>query len=257
MSEELTRLDLYWISIVLSVLKRKPFMYSSIRKFIDRQSMVIPGEVWNTGISISFYQMGYRNETSKSNQLRRNYLNKENAIELNDKLKERIDSGKAQTSLSLILNNKEKKISSQGFCMMGLVVNHNEQGIDIDIYYRVTEVIQKYLADLKFLSGEVIPILMDGIDAPLNSVSFTFSNIYASILYLPVVYQFVSPRHILEEVEKTDKLFHGRCISDLRRITKKSHNYTYRSRVLMFDHFKEFGKWHMKDTKDYLKEIDK
>lgn len=256
--KDLTRLEDRWMDFILEILPTKLFIFLGIRKMVKNKTLVIEGKDWNTGIEMKYHDMGYGVRSTKEQQLRRNYLNEEKCMEVNRALKRRIfKEKKKQSTLQLILQNKPKKGSSrgggdektnkhnQGFCMMGLVVSHfnidKKDMIYITINYRTTEMICKFLADLKFLHEVVIPMLLKDIDIPIKEVRFNFATVYLSVMFLPVVYQFIYPHEFLKGIDNKDPRFFKTAMTDLRGMVHSDHISSYRTKANMTLLFRRTG----------------
>ena len=269
MLKGLTKLENRWMDFILEILPTKLFIFLGIRKMVKNKTLIIKGSDWKTGIALDYHNMGYGVRSTKEQQLRRNYLNEEKCMEVNEALKRRIfGEKKKQTTLQLILHNKAKKGSSrgggdektnkhnQGFCMMGLVVSHfninKEDMIYITINYRTTEMICKFLADLKFLHEVVIPKLLEGIDLPIKEIRFNFATLYLSVMFLPVVYQFIYPHEFLKGIDEKDPRFFKTAMTDLKSMVYSDHVSSYRTKANMTNLFWRDGLQNVK-TKKFIK----
>lgn len=243
-----TPLEEFWASTVKSLLFEKGDTYVQIRKLFLNHSFSIPGEVFNTGIAMGYPLMGYANNTAKEKQLTRNYLNTEELDSANSRFVERINSKSKrnyQSCISARMGNLKKDSRSQGFCMQTITINYvgNYKGsgprLAIDLNYRSTELLNKFLADLKFLHEVVIPRLLDGIEIPITVVNFYFSMSYISLMYLPLLYRNESIYEILLELRRSDPQYFRLVLPATDKLMQKDTNYNYQSRLKQYNFFQK------------------
>ena len=235
----MTNLELAWISLASKLLSEPGDAYISIRKFFLGKVWKLSGDQWD-GVKYTTPDLGYRGNSTKKNQLRRNYLNEPLIIEANQALLSRVGK-KPQTSVSFPLQNiKKNHPSTMGFCMQNAVITHlnvgDNPGIFIDIFYRVTELFQKFPADLLFLSQDVIPLALEGVDVPIKGVSFHFSNIYLSAMFFPLLFKFEDPLKLLL-LAGEDPRYYRVLATATRKVLQETHNYTYQTRVKLHTDF--------------------
>jgi hypothetical protein len=207
-----------------------------LRKFVQGQTWVIPGDMWTEGKSLTFEQLDYT-EKNKMAQLMRNYYNAESIAEANTKLLSRFDGKKYQTSVAASTVGGQKKGDSQGHCMRTVVVTHftksvaGQDCITIDVMYRSTELIKKFGADLIYLQKHLIPKIIEGVPYPIKEVRFYFSNLFVSSLFLPILYYMKDPVKLLEKIRQADPEFYKRCFSQNRTFLEKEYgHFSYRTR---------------------------
>lgn len=208
-------------------------VYTGVRKIIPRLTFKLPYPCQG----LVYSDLMYRG--SKEAQLNRNYWNLESIEAGRNKLLER--SGKPHSSVTISMNAASKQSISQGFCMIALVLTVTNE-MRADMYYRSTEVIQKFAADLVFLSDR-LPQIFKGLPKP-DHVQFTFSNLYVSAMFLPIFLRFhPDPVGFFEALKISDPRFYKTCQSAVLKYFQKEHNYTYRTRVNLFEYWrKHLGK---------------
>lgn len=251
-----SRLVLEWLRLVsdLATTDHK-FTHHGMRRIVEDFSWEISGEIWRSGITVPYSGMGYKNDTSKHKQLARNYHNLEALEAANMKLKTRIQKKSSQTSVAVMMGAGKKSSLSMGFCMQSLVASHTKEGIRLVLFYRSTEVIQKFLADLKFLNEFIIPQLLKGVDhISVISVKFYFVNAYVSAMFFPLVYQLVDPVDFLKGIERVDKVFWRRAAVDAARMYRKDTIHSFRLHQNMLELYQSFKHIDHKKLKSYLKE---
>lgn len=245
MADRLEDIGEYWYQFICQVLYSLPPFYisSSGRKYVFDATMDVPGPAWERGFPFTMSDLGYRGEKSKMSQLKRIYLNKGALEEARKKLMERAKRKTEFTSVAVSTMAARKDKRSQGHCMVAIVVTHKPPQTFVTVYYRITEVVQKFGADLVFLSREVFPQLIPENLCPLKEVRFRFANAYFSPLFLPILYRYVDPSDFLAEMGKRldlntssleRALFRSCCrAAILPLIQKNPDHYKYRMRRRM------------------------
>lgn len=239
-----TKLEVQWAEYIRGLSVTPPAAYIQIRKMFTNLQFTVSWEDFD-GISLGFENMGYSKGPSKMNQLKRNYLNEEELIKARESFRSRLK--KSQSCITARFGNKEKDSRSQGFCMQTITINYLEKpepgtpGYVIELYYRSTELGQKFLADLKFLSEVVFPILVtDDMPQP-DLVRFKFSCAYLSTMFLPVVFQRIDVLEFMEGIRDHDpKWFTGSARSAVSKWMVEECGYNYRTRAKMHEVFREY-----------------
>lgn len=258
-----------WLDCLAGLGRSEPELHVAIRKMFRNVEWTITGEVWETGIPADWTQMGYAG-ASKLRQLERVYLEEQAAGKLNTVLRERIRKSLDQTSVSMQVENDyewddhsasvrmghgSKHHHSQGYCMQSIVVSqyqkksksNRNQRIYINVYYRSTEITQKFLADLKFLHERVFPLILEGVEGRVAEVTFYFANLYLSCLFHPIIYQWVSPSEWCE-ILSVEPVFHRKTVQALRKLLPEKHNYSFQTQAKMQDFFRKRVKRHLTPT---------
>lgn len=244
----MTDLEYWWTKFIFNLLEKKPGAYIQVRKLFQHAEWEVPWEIFKTGIDFPCIRMGYASDKTKMDQLRRNYFNEEAIDKVREAFKSRINSRGAkrlQTCVTTNMLNREKKVTSMGQCIQTLTLNYlsdgkGDEGFYIDINYRSTEVIQKFLADLKFLNDIVFPRLLEGIENPPHVVRFTFSSLYISVMFLPIFFQFFHVDETLESLRDSDSRYYSLAISAVEKWMKKETNYSFRTRVRSHETFRNY-----------------
>lgn len=231
---ELTPLEMVWRDWNLSHMMNELDGYCQVRKMGQHVSLTIPWEIFETGINIKYSDMMYANETSKVKQLTRNYFNEPELVRMRDLFLERMASpgGKShQSSISAKLGAEVKKKSSMGFCMQTITMNYLKDGcFSIDMNYRSTETVVKFLADLKYLHEILFPFILEGSPVKPDKVHFTFSVCYFSIEFLGMFFQFADAIETMEELEQRDPKYFRRCSAIMNSHMDPDLTSTYQTR---------------------------
>lgn len=253
---ERTRLVNHWLELVthLATTRELRFTHHGMRRIVEDVVWHVPAQVWDSGVPSGFSSMGYKNDSSKMKQLARNYFNHETVAAANAKLKKRMDKGSSQTSVAVMMGAGKKSSLSMGYCMQSIVASHTKEGIRVVAFYRSTEVIQKFFADLKFLHEFIFPQLFKGIDMNgLLSVRFQFVNAYVSAMFFPLVYQFEDPTAFLKRVERADKPFWRLAAVDAARMYRKDTVHSFRLHANMYEFYQTLKHVDHARLKKYLK----
>lgn len=175
--------------------------------------------------------LGYK--PVKVTRLMNLYYNKDEVAKAKAKLTQR--KGEEHSSVSILTRNMEKTHKqSQGWCIQNIVVSQTwRRGVcysTADVFYRSTEAIQKFGADLSLLKNvfeemEVIP-------AP---VRFYFANMYVSAVFFPLLFQFTPAVPFLKHVRRHDKQFHFLACKAVSRYLDPHNRYTYRAQVKQWE----------------------
>jgi len=221
-----------WCRIIWQAAAAPTLVITGVRKISSNFHFEI------TGLSGApdYKDLGYT--AAKGRQLERNYWNQELVDAGIEKLKGRKD--KPHTSVTIPLQGSEKDSRSQGHCMIAMVVTEIPKSSTVDIFYRSTELTQKFLADLIFLSHKLPPVF-EAMEIEPSVIRFHFANVYLSAVFAPIFLRYESnPGGFFDYLELKDPKFYRTYGLATRRFFNETHNYTYRSRVKQFEYFKEF-----------------
>lgn len=240
-----TKLEKHWAEFVGRLCIQEPEAYVQIRKIFRDISWEVPMGDFD-GVSLQPENLGYARGDSKIRQLKRNYLNVEELERARDSLASRIKGGKKQSCITARFGNQEKDSRSQGFCMQSITLNHisnplpGHHKLVVELYYRSTEVGQKFFADLMFLKEVVFPILLEGLPDP-DGVRFKFSTLYLSSMFLPIILQIVPVLETLEGIKSGDPKWFSRCVRiAIAKWMVEECGYTYRTRAKMHVLFRNY-----------------
>lgn len=215
-----------------------------VRKIMLDYSFDLPMQALRDN-TLSYVDLGYKGDgSSKERQLMRNYWNLEAIEAAVDKLKVR--ENMHHSSVAITLNNQAKGSASQGFCMQVMVIVVNPKQSEVLIYYRSTEFVKKFMADLIFFSRK-LPELFDRMNIKPQSIKFRFANGYLSTEDLPLYIIFEDrPVSFLRHMELYDPKFFKGCVSALLRFSREDWVYSFQTAQKMADF------WRIKMTPDKL-----
>lgn len=240
-----TKLENRWAEFVADLCTRPPEAYVQIRKIFRDVTWEVNWEDWD-GLSLKPENMGYAPNDSKIRQLKRNYLSIEELDRARESLADRIASGKQQSSITARFGNQEKDGRSQGFCMQTITLSHilkpepGKPQFVVELYYRSTEVGQKFFADLMFLEEVVFPILLEGLPRP-DVIRFKFSTAYLSSMFMPIILQVVPVSETLRMIKDRDPKWFSRCLRvAVEKWMVEECGYGYRTRAKMHILFRNY-----------------
>lgn len=247
----------WWTQLLRHVSRMDARVYSGVRKIVDDLHWEFPGsEFFRSDPGITFSDLCFT-ERGKMGQLSRNYLN---ILEW-DKAVAKVQSrkGKPHTSVAIRLTALGKDSRSQGHCMQALVLSMTRDCNTIDIFYRSTEVTQKFCADLLFFHRTIqerllSPLGMAGDD--IKCVRFHFANAYLSCVFIPVAFRFMGDAvEYLEEFRSSDPRFwRTSCMVAARYMrTVNVYNYMTQKKQYLAMHIPEMDAIRGQ-LKSYLKE---
>jgi hypothetical protein len=213
----------------------KGLAYTGVRKIAANVSWELPGDQLEHNLTYS--DINYKQ--TKHKQLLRTYWNQEAVDAAIEKMKDR--QGAFHTSVAIPLVNLEKKKTSQGHCMQTMVITHLASGYSsVDIYYRSTELIQKFLADMVFFSIMLPPVFKKMKIEP-EVIRFKFANVYLSAVFSPIWIRYEDDLvGFFKDLESNDPGFFRRFGLATRRLLRENHNYGYRTQAAMFEYYKRY-----------------
>lgn len=224
----------HWKQLIWAAAAHPTLVISGVRKIAQDLTFEIPGSALSK--DLDYTDICYT--AAKGRQLTRNYWNQEGVDAAVEKLLSR--RGKDHSSVSIQLQGGAKDSRSQGFCMQNMVITVTPNLSTVDIYYRSTELVQKFLADLIFFSN-VLPPIFERLGIEPKVIRFKFANVYLSAVFMPIFIRYEDDPHgFFKHLQKHDPKFFRTCGLATRRFFNETHNYTYRTRVKMFEYWKEY-----------------
>jgi hypothetical protein len=161
-----------WVDFVHRLAFEKPRYYSGPQKILQGQTWKVKRDDFFDD-SLSLQSFGYSDNGNKMSALKRNYFNKEKVRAARKLVKQKWEQ-RTYGSAGFPLTHQVKH--NQDFCMQACTVTHFPSGgLEVCIFYRVTEPIKKFGADLIFLRDIVLP-RFDRVKS-IEHVTFMFSNI--------------------------------------------------------------------------------
>lgn len=223
-----------WKRLVYDLAASPTLCISGVRKIVANVTWSIStADLY--ACKVEFEDLSYKQ--AKFRQLVRNYWDEESIAAAMQKVADRHDM--PHTSVAFQLKNGEKDVRSQGYCMQNLVMTTTPKTCEVDIFYRSTEVLQKFLADLIFFK-KMFPAMFAIAGREPTIIRFHFANAYLSAMFLPILFRFdTTPEEFFKNLAK-DAKFNRTCRSATSKFFQPSHSYTYQKRVIMFDYAKNY-----------------
>lgn len=144
------------------------------------------------------------------------------------KLAERSD--REHTSVSILTRNLEKTDQrSQGWCIQNITISRAIKGktteVTADVFYRSTELIQKFGADLSLVNR-----VFEDLEVEPSVTRFYFANAYVSAVFFPLLFQFTDGVKFLRHLKKHDPKFHELSCKAMSQFFRPVETYNYRTR---------------------------
>lgn len=228
-------IDYHWGQIITQSLSRPQIYNTGVgNRYVSNWIYTIPGEDWAKEIQFNVNDLGYKGDRAKMQQLCRNYYTPEKVEEAKLKIQARlerkmdlssvgihqmdfdldmdlaIDCGEVDSDPEFCSSAfstggpSKKRKASMGACMVALTLTHIKKTkhgkgqTSISVFYRSTEVVQKFGADLLFLKNIIFPALVPVDIQPITEVNFHFTNTYFSPAFVPVLYKYMSPIELIK-----------------------------------------------------------
>lgn len=207
-------------------------MVTGVRKVAFDQRMVL---TWDQLVNcpLTYEDIGFT--AAKGRQLERIYWPQEDFQAAIEKLRSRVS--KPHSSVAVQMASGVKDSRSQGYCLQNMVITQTPKHLHIDIFYRSTEAIAKFLADLIFFSRKLPPLF----DRKPTHITFHFANSYVSALFAPILLRYHSkPLDFFIQVSKEDPKFFRTFGLSTRRNFGDINPYSYRTRSKMWDYQHQF-----------------
>lgn len=228
-----------WIVHCLELAAKPADLYSGCRKIIFGQQLTF-GEVFDAEDPIVLEDCGYTK--NKLGHLVRGYLHpesKEMAIKLWDLRRTKPSYGSVgMTTYNHFIKNdfvkKSKRASVMGPCIQSLVITQVKGGkkasYRIDAFYRTTEILKKFPADLIFIRD----VLLDGFNfegMEFQGLTCHFANVTVHPQYFVTLIPLLEdPIRELERIKAVDRYFYDWIVK-------------WTSRYLVPEHFRGIQKF--------------
>jgi hypothetical protein len=221
-----------WIRHVLKLSKREADIYAGCRKILMGVQLRFH-DLWDEEDPLELKDAGYTK--AKMSHLRRLYLHEESkamAITLwNERRKKTSYGSVGFTCYNHLLKNdptkKSKRASVMGPCLQSVVITQLKGGkkarYSIDVFYRTTELLKKFPADLVFLRD----VLLEGFDfegMEFEGLTCHFANVTVHPQYfVTAIPELEDPFKSLERIKKKDKYFYEWLIKWTARYLCEEH----------------------------------
>ena len=185
--------------------------------------------------SIDLRRLGYT--IAKLAQLKRVYWNPDLPMYL-----KRYAQVKVGNSIAVPMTCGTKQRTSKGHCMQVFILTKYPKHTEVDLFYRSTELCQKFLADLVFLNEQ-----FGQLDLPIGTITLHISHGYVHTLYGPIFLDLLGKNFLLH-CRKHDPRLYNLFVHGCKKYFDDP-VYTYRTRQKMQKRF-----WQLpEDLIDYLR----
>lgn len=208
------------VDLIKHAVAQPTFLLNGVRKIIQGFSWTEP----NGLRPIDVTQLGYTKV--KMTRLTTLYYNAEEVAKAKAKLKSRHNA--AHSSVAIAMRGDEKRDQrSQGHCLLSVVISvatgpRGRRDITADVFYRSTEVIQKFHADLVLIKK-----VFDDLGIDPKPVRFHFANLYISAVFFPLLFSHTDGVAFLKHIRKHDRPFHHIASRGTSRYLSPGMNYKY------------------------------
>ena len=206
-----------WAKEVLRLCSMEADFYSGCRKIIQgRQTKFM--DLWDYDDPLILEDCGYT--SAKMSHLRRLYLHEESiemAVKLWNLRRTKTSYGSVSfTTYNHLLKNdivkKSKRASVMGPCIQSVCITQIKGGgkakYSIDAFYRTTEILKKFPADLVFIRDELLKDF-DFKGMEFMGMTCHFANVTVHPQYFSTIIPHLEdPIRELEKIKKKDKYFY-------------------------------------------------
>lgn len=195
--------------------------------------------------------LGYGKQ--KVTRLMNVYYNAEEVAAAKAKLTER--KGNPHSSVSVLMRNQSKDSRSQGWCIQNIVVSTDRWGnATADVFYRSTELIQKFGADFTLINR-----VFRDLEVEPYKIRMYFANAYVSAVFFPLLFRTYDGIELLRFAEEKDPEFWFLAAKTVSRYLDPNNRYSYKAQVRQWNFAQEldrkpFDKYLMKKIPEYHKE---
>lgn len=185
--------------------------YTGCRKIITGKMLIFNGNEVKDDLTIQ--DCGFTK--SKLTMLRRLYLHQESHAAAQALWERRVGQGKYGSVGFTCYNHfvksdptkKSKRASVMGPCIQSVTLTlMNDRSTVVDAFYRTTELLKKFPADLVFLRDELLPPFKI---TNLNKIRFHFANMTVHPMYwVTVIPSLSDPIGAFEEIKDHDRRFY-------------------------------------------------
>lgn len=203
-----------WIEAVTRMSLMKADLFSGARKILETRKLTFY-DLWDEEDPLTLADCGYTR--NKLGLLIKGYLHPESkaaALKLWEERRKKPSYGSVGfTTYNHFLKNdivkKSKRASVMGPCIQSVVITQlSQRSYKIDVFYRTTELLKKFPADLVFIRD----ILLDGFDfSGMEFMGMTchFANVTVHPQYFSTAIPHMKkPIKELEKIKEKDKHFH-------------------------------------------------
>jgi len=212
------------VGLIKHAVAQPTFVLHGVRKIVQGISWIEPELPPALDI---LRDLGYK--PVKITRLMNLYYNREEVSKAKAKLTQR--QGEEHSSVSILTRNMEKTHpQTQGWCIQNIVISETwrrkERIVTADVFYRSTEAIMKFGADLSLLHN-----IFNELGVTPKPVRFYFANLYVSAVFFPLLFRHTDGVKFFEHIRRHDKAFWWLSTKAVSRYLDPVNRYTYRAQV--------------------------
>ena len=234
----------HWRAFVTQLIIEEPTCYASSRKIHTNKCIEIPWEEFTPILpDIDLTQFGYAGWPAKEKQLDRNYLNESELRKLNSIMRKRGSKGQSCVT-GRFGGPVAKGEDSMGYCMQTISLNYITKSVEgvpcrvVEVHWRATEILKKFVADMIYLQEKVLPMILDGIPEP-TAIRFHFQTIDVNPLYVNIMVQHLNFKKIYKGVK--DKRWGPMIRDHVSRLLTEGHGmHAYATLNKQYNSFKQY-----------------
>ena len=230
------------IDLIYKACEKPAFVIHGVRKIVQGLYYEHHGPIHAQDI---LTELGYK--PVKVTRLMNLYYNAEEVKKAKEKLKQR--EGEEHSSVSVLTRNMAKTHpASQGWCIQNITISESyhrkKRTVTADIFYRSTELIQKFGADLSLINN-----YYEALEVQPEITRFYFSNAYVSAVFFPLLFQFTDGPKLLAHIKQHDDRFHYLACKAISRYLDPVNRYTYQAQAKQWERARTLDR---KSIDDYL-----
>lgn len=177
-----------WLEEIIKLSTGPDFVTCGARRIIRDHRWSIPGPLLLKDDTVQLETLAYGK--AKLRMLEGYYVH-EPSIAAANELWEKRKSSKKYGSVSFsCYNHFRKGKTAMGPCLQSVVLSQFRKDREtftlVDVYYRTTEIVKKFSADLVLVRDSLLP-RFDFSGAPVKQINFVFSNVTVHPMYWPLI----------------------------------------------------------------------
>ena len=209
------------VDLIKYAVAQPAFVIHGVRKIVQGISWTEPN-----GLSpeLQMSDLGYGK--AKLTKLVNLYYNPDEVKRAREQLARR--KGAEHSSVAILTRMAPKNtLGTQGHCIQSIVISEHwgtfkKHLVTADVFYRSTEAIQKFGADLILLKK-----IFDDVGVDPKPVRFYFANMYISAVFFPLLFRHTDGIKFMEHVRKSDPVFFPTALRGMSRYLDPHMNYNY------------------------------
>lgn len=216
------------VDLLYQAVERPAFVIHGVRKIIQGLYYEHQGALPAHDV---LKELGYTR--AKVTRLNNVYYNRIDVEKAKAKLAQR--KGEEHTSVSILTRNVEKTHpATQGWCIQNIVISETwqrkERIVTADVFYRSTELIMKFGADLSLINQ-----IYQDLEVEPAVTRMYFANAYVSAVFFPLLFQFIDGVAFLKHIKEHDEKFHFLAAKAISRYLDPVNRYTYRAQAKQWE----------------------